>query len=115
MIGVMMMNSENQESQSTVVHHVVAFRFTDTTTPEEIEKIVSAFDALKTQISEVLTLKFGTNNSPEGLNKDCSHAFILTFKNENDRNTYLNHPRHQDFVNLVKPHLDDAFVIDFTA
>lgn len=115
MIGVMMMNSESQESQSTVVHHVVAFRFTEATTPEEIEKIVSAFRALETQISEVLSLRCGTNNSPEGLNKDCSHAFIITFKNEQDRNTYLNHPRHQDFVNLIKPHLADAFVIDFTA
>ncbi|MDO1502682.1 Dabb family protein [Winogradskyella maritima] len=36
--------------------------------------------------------EWGTNNSPEGLDKGFTHAFFLTFKSEEDRAIYLPHP-----------------------
>ena len=55
------------------------------------------------------------NNSPENLNKGCTHGFILTFKNETDRDAYLIHPDHKEFGKLVGPLLAEVFVIDFYA
>jgi hypothetical protein len=39
----------------------------------------------------------------------------VSFKNEQDRDIYLDHPEHQAFVSIVGPVLEDAFVIDFLA
>jgi len=57
----------------------------------------------------------GTNVSKETRNKGCTHGFILTFKSETDRDTYIDHPAHKEFGKLVGPVLDDVFVIDFWA
>jgi len=64
---------------------------------------------------EIKAYEWGTNISAENRNKGCTHGFILTFKNEKDRDTYLNHPAHKEFGKLVGPVLDDVFVIDFWA
>ena len=76
-------------------------------------KIEKKFPALQKSIPGIVSIEWGTNNSPEGLNKDFSHCFIVTFENEEARTTYLPHPDHQAFVNLLKPLLEDVFVIDF--
>jgi hypothetical protein len=53
--------------------------------------------------------------SKENRNKGCTHGFVLTFKSEADRDTYIDHPAHKEFGKLVGPVLDDVFVIDFWA
>lgn len=95
------------------LRHVVAFKFKETATPDDIKKVETAFRDLKKKIKEIQDYEWGINNSPEGLNKDCTHGFILTFKNEKDRQTYLDHPDHKEFGKLVGPLLGDVFVIDF--
>jgi hypothetical protein len=37
----------------------------------------------------------------------------VTFKNEEARKVYLPHPEHMAFVSILKPILEDVFVIDF--
>ena len=74
-----------------------------------------AFVALKGKIPEIADLEWGTNNSPEGLNKDFTHCFIVTFHDEKGRAVYLPHPDHKAFVKILKPILADVFVIDFWA
>jgi Stress responsive A/B Barrel Domain len=39
----------------------------------------------------------------------------VTFKTAEDRDAYLVHPAHKEFVKLVGPIVDDVFVIDFWA
>jgi hypothetical protein len=95
------------------LRHVVAFKFKETATQDDIKKVETAFRDLKKKISEIVSYEWGINNSPEGLNKGCTHGFILTFKNEKDRDTYLHHPDHKEFGKLVGPLLGEVFVIDF--
>ena len=61
----------------------------------------------------VETLEWGTNISQEKRDKGFTHCFILSFKSEKDRDTYIDHPQHKAFGKLVGPLLDDVFVIDF--
>jgi hypothetical protein len=103
------------KSKEGPLRHVVAFKFKDTASVEDIKKVETAFRDLKGKIKEIVSYEWGTNNSPEGHNKGCTHGFILTFKNEKDRDTYLHHPAHQEFGKLVGPLLADVFVIDFFA
>jgi hypothetical protein len=39
----------------------------------------------------------------------------VTFKSEADRDAYLPHPAHKRFVDLLKPHLEKATVVDYWA
>ena len=101
------------KAKKSRLHHVVSFKFKDTATKEDIKKIEDAFRDLKTQIPLIASYEWGTNNSPEGLNKGFTHAFLLTFKTEKDRDEYLVHPDHKAFGALLKPFLADVMVIDF--
>jgi hypothetical protein len=93
--------------------HVVAFKFKSSASPEDIKKVEQSFEKLKKQIPQVVTLEWGTNVSPEQRNKGFTHCFVLSFKSDKDRDTYLDHPDHKAFGKIVGPVLDDVFVIDF--
>jgi len=95
--------------------HVVAFKFKEGTTKEQIKQVEDAFRDLKKKIKEIKSYEWGTNISKENRNKGCTHGFILSFNSEKDRDTYINHPAHKEFGKLVGPLLDDVFVIDFLA
>ena len=97
-----------------LVRHVVLFEFKEDATPENIQKVETAFAALADKIDEVTDLEWGTNSSPEGLSQGFTHCFLLTFDSEADRDTYLTHAEHQEFVELLRPHLEEALVVDYT-
>ena len=105
--------TDTKKAKSSKLSHVVAFKFKDGTSKDDIKKIEDAFRALKTKIPQVQKLTWGLNNSPEGFNKGFTHAWILTFNSEEDRNAYLAHPDHKEFGKLLAPYLADAFVFDF--
>jgi hypothetical protein len=95
------------------LQHVVCFKFKTTASAQEIKQVEEAFQALKQKIPQVVTLEWGTNVSKEKRDKGFTHCFVLSFKSEQDRDTYIEHPEHKAFGKLVGPVLDDVFVIDF--
>ncbi len=95
------------------LQHIVLFKFKPDATPEKVAEIVAAFEALPSKIKEIKGFKWGTNNSPEKLDKGLTHAFILTFDSAVDRDAYLPHPAHKAFGAIVGPWLDDVTVVDF--
>jgi hypothetical protein len=97
------------------VLHVVAFKFKDTATPEQIKQVETAFSALPKKIKQIQSFEWGTNISPEKLDKGFTHGYVLSFKNDQDRDAYLVHPDHKAFGGIVGPVLADVFVIDFRA
>ena len=105
------MNAEAAEK----LQHVVSFKFKNSTAPEEIKKVEDAFRALKEKIPQMVNLEWGTNISKEKRDKGFTHCFIVTFKSENDRDTYIAHPDHKAFGKILGPVLEDVFVIDFWA
>jgi hypothetical protein len=58
-------------------------------------------------------LECGTDVSIEGIAKGYEKAYVLTFNDERDRDTYFHHPIHQEFVEVVKPNLKDVLVFDY--
>ncbi len=105
--------SVNTNPPKRELRHVVLFKFTDASTPEEVKKVEDAFVALKGKISLIKDFEWGKNNSPENLNQGLTHCFLATFHSEKDRDEYLVHPDHQAFVEVLKPHLDKVTVIDY--
>jgi|LakMenE18May11ns_1017448.scaffolds.fasta_scaffold8986183_2 hypothetical protein len=107
--------SNNQGDKKTMLRHVVNFKFKETSSAADVQKVVDGFRGLKAKIPEIASFEFGTNNSPEGLNDGFTHCFLVTFKSEKDRDAYLPHPAHKAFVDVLKPHLDKVMVIDYWA
>jgi hypothetical protein len=99
--------------KNSKLRHVVSVKFKDSATKEQIKSVEDAFRGLKKSIKEIEALEWGTNVSPEKHDKGFTHGFILTFKSDKDRDTYLVHPEHKKFGELVHPVLADVFVIDF--
>ncbi len=97
------------------LQHVVCLKFKADASSDQIKKVEEAFRALKQKIPQVQTLEWGTNVSPEKLNKGFTHCFILSFNSESDRDAYLQHPEHKAFGKVLGPVLDDVFVIDLWA
>ncbi len=104
---------EQSPPKDSVLRHVVLFKFKSGTPPGEIEKVQESFVALKSKIPQIVTLEWGLNNSPEGLDKGFTHCFFLTFRSEEDRDIYLPHPDHKAFGDLVGPILEDVLVVDY--
>lgn len=97
------------------LRHVVMFRFKEGTPPEKIREIETAFAALPSKVETITDYEWGINDSPEGLADGFTHCFLVTFADEKGRDAYLPHAAHKEFVTLLRPHLDKAFVVDYVA
>lgn len=105
--------TSTMEQQDKKLRHIVLFKFKQDTKKEDIKAIETSFNSLPSKINEIKDFEWGINNSPEGLNKGFTHCFFLTFSSELDRETYLPHPAHKDFIELISPHIEDVCVVDY--
>ncbi len=106
---------EEGKMEENKLRHVVLLKFKDESSAQDIKKVEDAFVALADKIPLIKDFEWGTNNSPEGLDKGLTHCFFVTFESEADRDAYLPHPEHQAFVEGLKPHLADVTVVDYWA
>ncbi|AKP52352.1 Dabb family protein [Cyclobacterium amurskyense] len=104
---------ETVSADKPLLRHVVLFSFKEEASPSDIKGVEDAFIALQGKIPEIKDFEWGTNNSPEGLNKGLTHCFFVTFESEEDREIYLPHPAHKAFVEVLSPHLEDVTVVDY--
>jgi Stress responsive A/B Barrel Domain len=108
-------NASNTEGGQKQLRHVVLFKFKDSASTADIQKVEAAFRELPSKIKEIKSFEWGTNNSPEGLANGFTHCFFLTFDSEADRAVYLPHPDHKAFGAVLTPHLDKVLVLDYWA
>jgi hypothetical protein len=106
-------STSQTEAVQKQLRHIVLFKFKATAAAADIQKVEEAFAALPSKIKEIKDFEWGLNNSPEGLNKDFTHCFFVTFESEADRAIYLPHSDHQAFVGLLEPILEDVLVVDY--
>ena len=104
-----------KDEEVKLLRHVVMFKFKDSASVADVKKVVDAFRELPSKVPAVAEFEFGINNSLEGLSDGFTHCFFITFKSEKDREAYLPHPAHSAFVEVLKPHLDKALVVDYWA
>ena len=105
-------NGSTQESKK-MLRHVVLFGFNDDLTANQVKEIETAFANLPQQIDVIKDYEWGTNCSPEGLQKGHTHCFFLSFESEKDRDAYLVHPAHQEFGKLLGGKLKTVTVVDY--
>ena len=110
-----LMTTNAPADETGVYRHAVFFKFKDSATPEQIKAIEDGFRALPSKIDVVTGFEWGTNVSPENLNDGFTHCFFVTFKDKSGIETYIPHPAHKAFVEMLKPQLDKVFVLDYVA
>jgi hypothetical protein len=111
--GLQAQNKNKMEGK--VLRHVVLLKFKDASSSADIKTVETAFRNLPSKIKAISGFEWGTNNSPENLAQGFTHCFLVSFKSEKDRETYLPHPDHKAFVDVLTPHLDKVLVIDYWA
>lgn len=104
---------EKEAGKKRLLRHVVLFQFKESSSEGDVQKLVDEFDKLPQKIDSIVDYERGLNNSPEGLNEDLTHAFVVTFDSEEGRDKYLPHPAHKEFVKRLMPHLEKAVVVDY--
>lgn len=113
MSAAMPQSALSDDAAPQLLRHVVLFQYKEGTTPEQIEEVTKAFAGLKGKISEIVDFECGTDVSVEGKAGGFTHGYVVTFKSEKDRDTYLPHPAHKEFVKLVGPRLQNVLVFDY--
>ena len=103
----------SEQEPDKLLRHVVLFRFKEDAAAKDIKRIEEAFAAIPGKVDVVHDFEWGTNVSVEDLADGFTHCFVVTFKSEADRATYLPHPAHKAFVELLGPVLDKPFVVDY--
>jgi len=106
---------EKNKTDIAMLRHVVMFKFQDKAKPADIKKVEDAFRALQRKIPLIKDFEWGVNNSPEKLNDGLTHCFFVTFSSTKDRDAYLIDPAHKAFVEILKPYLEKATVLDYWA
>ncbi|MFT5523753.1 MAG: hypothetical protein ACI9HK_001701 [Pirellulaceae bacterium] len=102
-----------QKGPDEVLRHAVFFSFKETSSEGDIKTVVDAFVGLPLLVNEIIDFQWGTNNSPEGFDDGFTHCFLLTFKDEAGRAAYLPHAAHKAFGDVLGPHMDKVFVVDY--
>ncbi|CAI6338187.1 unnamed protein product [Periconia digitata] len=104
-----------------ITTHIVLFQFKESASAFHVKDITSKMLSLKkscihhtTHRSYIKSITGGKDNSKEKLQSNLSHAFILTFASNEDRDFYVNDdPVHKAFKDAAGPYLEKAVVVDF--
>ena len=101
------------KSGKKLLRHVVIFKFNDSSSAEDVQKVADTFYALKKSVPQIKDMEWGINNSPEQFNQGFTHCFIISFKSEKDLADYQNNASHKAFQEVLKPHMEKVFVVDY--
>jgi hypothetical protein len=114
-IPFIMTLSSSTTQKKQPIRHVVVFKYKPDATEAQIKQVTDAFRGLKGKIPGITAFEHGINNSPEGKNMGFTHVYMLTFEDTKSRDTYLPHPEHKKFGELLGKLavLEDAFVVDY--
>lgn len=92
--------------------HVVLFRFTPESTPEQHEAVLTGLRALPAQIPELLDYRVGPNVGSAELNYDF--AVVADFAEPEHFDWYLEHPAHEAVAaTLIRPILADRAAVQY--
>lgn len=96
-----------------MVRHYGVFKFNPEVTNAQIDECFAAMKGMVGQIPGLQDVEHGPYQSPEGLNEDFTHGFVMTFDSPESRDAYLPHPVHEGVKDIVVPRLEKVIVFDF--
>ena len=98
-----------------MIRHILLMKFKSSAKSEQIESMFRQFSELKTLIDNIHSIEHGENLNPEKLNKEYTHAALVTFSSAMARDQYLINPDHKKLEAVLLSLLDDLIVFDIEA
>ena len=90
---------------------MVLFDFKEETTPDH-RQYLHELAGLKALCPGILHFAGGAYSSPEGMNGDFTHGFLMTFDSSENRDIYLPHPEHERVKSIILPHIKNVIAFD---
>jgi hypothetical protein len=97
----------------TVLKHVVMYKFKPEISAAQVQEVVDTFAGLPSKIDTIIGFETGTNVSEEGKSEGFTHVFVVTFRDKAGLKTYLDHPAHAEYVQVVKGRREKVIVFDY--
>jgi len=104
---------DSGEGGDKLVRHLIGLKFKPELTPQQRQEIIEASDLLPGQIPEILAYERGPNTDRRGLSAGIDYAILLTFRSQQDLQTYRDHPWHREMANKYRPWLADMVFVDW--
>ena len=104
-----------RDESPRVLRHIVLYKFKDDLPPEKLQEVIDTFAGLPKKIDSIIGFEHGPNVSTEGKSEGLTYAFQVTFRDEAGLATYLAHPAHDAYVQVVKDRRDKVVVFDYWA
>ena len=95
-----------------MIRHLLLLQFKSTAPQDRIDAMFGQFVGLKSSIDGIESIEYGTNQSPENLNKNYTHSVVVTFSDSSARDLYLVHPDHKALEAVLLDLLADLIVFD---
>jgi hypothetical protein len=102
-----------------MVTHMVLFKVKRGVPRAQILRVMRRIGGLRRKIGGITSYRFGSNSSPEGLNRGYTWGFCTTFTDARSRNVYLTHPEHlkvvAEILEILAGGVNGALAFDFEA
>ncbi len=108
-------SSVAKEEAPQVLRHLVLYKFRDDATPAQVQEVIDAFAGLPNKVDTIIGFEHGPNVSQEGKSDGLTYAFQVTFRDQAGLDTYLKHPAHDAYVQVVKDRREKVVVFDYWA
>lgn len=95
------------------MRHLLVVKFKSDAVATQIDEALLYFKRIQNDIPGIVSVEYGSNESPEGLDKGYTHVVLMTFDNAEARDTYLPHPAHEALKQAFVPLVDDIIVLDY--
>lgn len=99
------------------IKHIVLLKCREDVTKAQISEIFEDLKNIKNIIPGITDVSGGTNDSPEGIAREYTHGFILTFADEAVRKIYLPHSEHKKIqvkiARILADVPDNVLVLDY--
>ena len=95
-----------------MIKHLLLLQFKEQIDQKQIDSMFVKFTELKNTIDGINSIDYGTNQNPEKLNKDFTHAVEVTFTCLEARDNYLVHQDHKALQSILLDLLSDLIVFD---
>ena len=112
--GVLMNSTlTGDEPPAKLLRHIVMYKFKAEATPAQVQEVIDTFSQLPSKIDTIVAFEQGPNVSEEGKSEGFTHCFVVTFRDQQGLATYLAHPAHAAYVNVVKDRREKVVVFDY--
>jgi hypothetical protein len=95
------------------IKRVVLFTFKAGTEDSRIDQFFADLSAAGRSVAGVEDFVSGPYSSDDNLNQGYTHAFVMTFQDDNARKAFGDDPGHQNAVGSIQDSFENVLAFDF--